>query len=165
MSMEQSARNKPPPERLIPGFQSQALEAAMHAEAMIRSHPALNGTVDSDLLHCIEACLDCAQTCTSCADACLGEQNVDDLRQCIRLNLDCADLCLATATIASRRTGSNGEVLRAVILSCRDACRACAAECGRHASMHEHCRVCADACRHCEDACATAADGIKSSRQ
>ena len=73
----------------------------MHAEAMIRTHPALNGPVNTDLLRSIEECLDCAQTCTSCADACLGEAHVAELRQCIRLNLDCADLCAATAAIAS----------------------------------------------------------------
>ncbi|WP_026792322.1 four-helix bundle copper-binding protein [Pleomorphomonas oryzae] len=137
----------------------------MHAEAMIRSHPALNGHIDAALLRCVEECLDCAQTCTSCADACLGESNVGDLRQCIRLNLDCADLCTVTAALASRRTGSNDAVLRAAILVCRDACQACGAECGRHASMHEHCRVCADACRRCEAACAAAADGIRPSLQ
>jgi hypothetical protein len=27
-------------------------------------------------------------------------------------------------------------------------------ECESHASMHEHCRICADACRRCEAACA-----------
>ncbi|NKX52271.1 four-helix bundle copper-binding protein, partial [Arthrobacter deserti] len=26
-------------------------------------------------------------------------------------------------------------------------------ECGEHADMHEHCRVCAEACRRCEQAC------------
>ena len=35
-------------------------------------------------------------------------------------------------------------------------CGACAAECNRHAQMHEHCAVCADACRACEEACEAA---------
>ena len=127
--------------------------------------PALNGPVNTDLPRSIEECLDCAQTCTSCADACLGEAHFAELRQCIRLNLDCADLCAATAAIASRRTGANDAVLKAVLLACREACRACGAECGRHASMHEHCQVCADACRRCEEACMAAAEGITSSLQ
>ncbi|MCM5556000.1 four-helix bundle copper-binding protein [Pleomorphomonas sp. NRK KF1] len=137
----------------------------MHAEAMIRTHPALNGPIDTSLLRAIEECLDCAQTCTSCADACLGEAQVADLRQCIRLNLDCTDICAATAAIASRYTGSNDDVLKAALLACRDACQACRAECERHASMHEHCRVCAEACQQCEDACVDAAGGIGLSRQ
>ena len=30
-----------------------------------------------------------------------------DLRNCIRTNLDCADVCVVTASVLSRRTGSN----------------------------------------------------------
>jgi hypothetical protein len=33
------------------------------------------------------------------------------------------------------------------------ACRACAEECDKHAQMHEHCLVCAEACRKCEEEC------------
>jgi hypothetical protein len=62
-------------------------------------------------------------------------------------------MCVATGAMASRRTGSNREVLRAVIETCADACRICGEECERHAEMHEHCRVCAETCRRCEDAC------------
>jgi hypothetical protein len=105
------------------------------------------------LVRCIEECYDCAQTCTSCADVCLGEEAVAKLTQCIRLNLDCADLCAVIGAIASRRTGSNEEVIRLTIEACAEVCRHCGAECERHASMHEHCRVCAESCRRCEQAC------------
>lgn len=98
----------------------------------------------------------CAQTCTSCADACLAEEMVAQLRQCIRLNLDCADVCDAFATLGSRRTGSNEEVIRKLLDACITACRVCGEECQRHASKHEHCRVCADSCRRCETACQSA---------
>jgi hypothetical protein len=30
---------------------------------------------------------------------------------------------------------------------------ACGDECERHAEMHEHCGICAEACRACEEAC------------
>ncbi len=125
----------------------------MHVREMISSHPHVVGSTADALLACIEACYDCAQTCTSCADACVAEETVAELRQCIRLNLDCADICVATGAMASRRTGSNREVLRAAIETCADACRICGEECERHAQMHEHCRVCAETCRRCEDAC------------
>jgi hypothetical protein len=95
----------------------------------------------------------CAQACTSCADGCLAEQRVTALRQCIRLNLDCADVCAATASLATRRTGSDEEVVRKMFNACITACRLCGEECQRHASHHEHCRICADACRTCEAAC------------
>jgi hypothetical protein len=125
----------------------------MQVHQMISSHPDVQGSTADRLLACIEECFGCAQTCTSCADACLAEPMVDRLRQCIRLNLDCADICLATGTMASRRTGSNVAVLRAVIQACEAACRACGEECQGHAGEHEHCRICAEACLRCADAC------------
>lgn len=125
----------------------------MHIREMIGSHPDVRGMTADALLRCIEECYDCAQTCTSCADACLAEPMVDELRQCIRLNLDSADMCEAVGSMASRRTGSNHEVLRAAIQACAVACRICGEECERHAHQHEHCRVCADACKSCEQAC------------
>ena len=128
----------------------------MHAQQMISTHPHVRGNANDALIRCIEECYDCAQTCTSCADACLGEQTVQKLTQCIRLNLDCADVCAAAGAVASRRTGSNEEVIRQMLTACETACRLCGEECARHASMHEHCKVCADACRRCQQACAEA---------
>lgn len=128
----------------------------MHVQQMISTHPELHGNINEALIRCIEDCFDCAQACTACADACLGEAMVKELKQCIRLNLDCADACTATGAIASRRTGSNEEVIRQMLSACEAACRLCGEECERHAQMHEHCRVCAEACRHCQGACAEA---------
>ncbi|RUM95742.1 four-helix bundle copper-binding protein [Pseudaminobacter arsenicus] len=133
----------------------------MHVHEMITSHPEVQGNVAEKLLRCIEDCYSCAQTCTSCADACLAEPSVDTLKQCIRLNLDCADVCAATGSMASRRTGSNVPVLRAVMLACEQACRACGDECRRHADMHEHCRVCADECMRCAESCRDAVAEVR----
>ncbi|CAO3378083.1 four-helix bundle copper-binding protein [Azospirillum argentinense] len=125
----------------------------MHAREMIGTHPQVRGNTNDALIRCIEACYDCAQTCTTCADACLGEDQVAELVQCIRLNMDCADVCTATGSVATRRSGSNEAVIRAMLDACATACRLCAEECERHAGMHQHCRICAEACRTCEDAC------------
>ena len=125
----------------------------MNTQQMISAHPDVKGDFSPPLMRCIDACLACAQTCTSCADACLAETQVIDLRQCIRLDLDCADLCEATASLASRRTGSNEEVLLRSLEVCALACRRCAEECERHGQHHEHCRLCAEECRRCEHAC------------
>lgn len=100
-----------------------------------------------------EATAKLVQTCTSCADACLAEGMVEQLRQCIRLNLDCADVCAATGAIATRRTGSNEQLIRSMLEACALACRLCGEECARHAGEHEHCRVCAASCNRCETAC------------
>ncbi len=131
----------------------------MQAREMIGSHPAA-GNASEALLRCIEECYDCAQVCTSCADACLAEDMVTELRQCIRLNLDCAEVCLATGAVATRRTGSNQEVIAAMLDACTTACRCCAEECERHAGKHGHCRICAKTCRRCGEACSQARAGL-----
>jgi len=132
----------------------------LQTQNMIAKHPDVRGNVNQALIAAIDASHACAQTCTSCADACLAEEMVRELRQCIRLNVDCADVCAATATLATRRTGSNEEVIRKMLDACVTACRMCAEECESHASMHEHCRICAAACRECELACQKALSTI-----
>lgn len=128
----------------------------MQAREMIGTHPDVKGNLSEALVRCIEECYACAQTCIVCADACLAEDMVAELRQCIRLNLDCADICAATGALASRRTGSNEQILRQTIELCAAICRACGDECQSHAGHHEHCRVCAESCRRCAEACQAA---------
>jgi hypothetical protein len=128
---------------------------------MISRHPDVKGNTNDALIRCIEECHACAQICLACADACIAEDNVKELTQCIRLDLDCADVCSATGVIASRRSGSNEPLIRQMLEVCADACRSCAAECSRHARMHEHCRLCADACQSCEEACRAALPAVK----
>ena len=128
----------------------------MRTEQMIATHPDVRGKVNDALINAIDEMYACAQTCTSCADACLAEQMVAELRQCIRLNLDCADVCSAAAMLSSRRTGSNEEVIRKMLDACLTACRICGEECRRHASQHEHCRICAESCESCATACQSA---------
>lgn len=128
----------------------------MHTKEMIATHPDVRSNVNQALIDAIEASYACAQACTSCADACLAEEMVAQLRQCIRLNLDCADVCDTVATLGTRRTGSNEEVIRKMLDTCITACRICGEECLRHADRHEHCRLCAESCRACEAACRSA---------
>ncbi|MGJ4899761.1 four-helix bundle copper-binding protein [Bradyrhizobium oligotrophicum] len=125
----------------------------MHAQQMIETHPHVRGRVDDALVRCVEECYSCAQICTSCADACLGENSVARLTQCIRLNLDCADVCNVTGRLATRRTGSDQEMISRMLEACAAACRLCAEECDKHAKMHAHCRICAESCRRCMNAC------------
>ncbi len=121
---------------------------------MLDTYPKDLGGVDRDKLSaCIEACFACALTCTACADACLSEDMVAELTKCIRTNLDCADICAATGNVLSRHTGYDANLTRAILEACAAACKTCGDECGSHADMHEHCRVCAEQCRRCEQAC------------
>ncbi|ABK05633.1 protein of unknown function DUF326 (plasmid) [Arthrobacter sp. FB24] len=125
-----------------------------HVSAMLNAHPQADPAMSRDsLAGCIAACFECAQTCTACADACLGEDMVAELTTCIRTDLDCADVCAATGNLLSRQTGGQSPITLAALEACRAACAACAEECQKHAGMHEHCRICAEACRRCEAAC------------
>ncbi|WP_457963387.1 four-helix bundle copper-binding protein [Arthrobacter sp. D1-29] len=126
-----------------------------HVQSMLEARPKDLGSVDrTKLAECIQACFDCAQTCTACADACLNEDMVAELTKCIRTNLDCVDICATAGKILSRQAGFDTDTTRSVLEACRAACKACADECGRHASMHRHCELSAEACRRCERACA-----------
>ncbi|MFF5343458.1 four-helix bundle copper-binding protein [Streptomyces althioticus] len=121
---------------------------------MLETYPGDLGSVDREAMaRCIQECIACAQACTACADACLSEGMVEELTKCIRTNMDCADICNTTASVLSRHTGYDANISRAILQACATACKACADECGRHAEMHDHCRICAEACRGCEQAC------------
>ena len=128
----------------------------MLTREMTITHPLAKERVSEPLIACIDNCFACAQSCTACADACLAESDLDALKQCIRLNLDCADICVATGTIASRQTGSNGPVVRQMLEICAEICWLCGEECRIHAGAHDHCGICADECRSCEEACRNA---------
>jgi len=121
----------------------------MSLEKMISLHPKVAGQSTEALALAARHAMLCSLFCTSCADACLAEEM--DMTQCIRMCLDCADICGATARLATRRTGSNAEMLRAQLETCLRACELCAEECAGH--DHEHCRLCATMCRECADDC------------
>ncbi|MET9572958.1 four-helix bundle copper-binding protein [Streptomyces virginiae] len=108
----------------------------------------------------IEECIACAQACTACADACLSEGMAGDLAKCIRTDMDCADICTTAVAVLSRHTGYDANITAAIPKACSMACKACGDECGRHADMHEHCRLCAEACRSCEQACNELLDAL-----
>ena len=120
---------------------------------MLETYPAEINLDRSRLAATIDALMDCSEACTACADACLSEGMVAELTKCIRTNMDCADICAATARVLSRHTGYDANISRTLLDACAMACKTCGDECGRHADMHEHCRICAQACRDCERAC------------
>ena len=120
---------------------------------MLGTHPQKSPMDATVLGECVEACFECAAVCTACADSCLSESGVADLIACIRTDLDCADVCDATGRILSRQSSPGWKLIRAQLESCAAACAVCAEECDKHASEHEHCRVCAEACRRCEQSC------------
>ena len=120
---------------------------------MLQTHPQKPQVNKDTLNEFIEAAFECAQVCSSCADACLSEDMVADLRYCIRTNLDCADVCTTTGRVLVRQTEPDWGLIRAQLQACHVACKTCGDECEKHASMHEHCKVCVRSCRRCEGAC------------
>jgi hypothetical protein len=121
--------------------------------AMLRSHP-VKPAHTAEISHAIDACFNCVEICTACADACMSEGDIQRLIGCIRLNLDCVAVCAATGSILSRSNkAGHRQLLEAQLTTCIAFCRACAAECGRHADMHKHCQVCAETCSACAEAC------------
>jgi hypothetical protein len=121
----------------------------MSIHQMIALHPEAGGEPDPELATAARHAMFCALMCTSCADACTAEPM--DMRQCIRSCSDCADICDATSRLATRRTGANAVVVRAMLELCVTTCNLCADECERH--DHEHCRLCAEMCRECAGDC------------
>ena len=120
---------------------------------MLITIPRTSNLDISVLVATIDALDDCARACIADADSDLNEQNLSELVKCIRLCLDCADVCAATVRVTSRQTEYDAGVTRPLLEACAAACKSCGDECERHARMHEHCRVCAEACRRCEQAC------------
>lgn len=124
-----------------------------YSKQMLDTYPRTFNVDAAVLANAIDAASECAQACTACADSCLSEESPRQLAKCIRLDLDCADICNTTARVISRQTEYDANLTRAVLEACIQACRSCGSECESHASMHEHCRICAEACRRCEAAC------------
>ena len=132
-----------------------------YARQMLDTYPASIGADAGVLATTIDALSDCVQACNADNAADLGEQNVTEMVTCIRLCLDCADICTATAGVTSRQAEYHADVTRPLLEACVASCKSCGDECERHAHMHEHCRVCAEACRRCEQACRELLDAIK----
>jgi Domain of Unknown Function (DUF326) len=73
--------------------------------------------------------------------------------ECIRLCLDCADVCGTAASVITRLKAFDSAAVRPLPDGCATICNIRGDECERHADLHEHCRLCAEACQRCEWAC------------
>jgi len=130
----------------------------MSIEKMISEHPDVvaSGAHNEALGKAVKHAMYCAAICNSCADACLAEEM--DMHQCVRTCLDCSDVCEATYRVATRRTGSNVAVIRAMLEACIRTCEICEAECAKH--DNDHCRRCAQMCRECAEDCRAAVGSL-----
>jgi uncharacterized membrane protein len=124
-----------------------------YAKQMLGAHRGAINVDPGVLVGAIDALSDCVQACVADVDADLSERNVTEMVTCVRLCLDCVDICTATVAVISRPGEDDPRVTRPLLESCIAVCKGCGDECERHAEMHEHCRICAEACRRCEQAC------------
>ncbi len=132
-----------------------------YARQMLDSYQSAPSADVALLAAAIDAISDCTQACIADTDADLSGQNLTEMVRCIRQCLDCADVCAATGAVLSRPAGYDAAVARPLLQACVAICKSCGDECERHARMHEHCRVCAEACRRCEQACRQLADALR----
>ena len=123
------------------------------AKQLLDTYPSALDIDATALAAATDALNDCAQACTADTDADLSEPDVADMVKCIRLCLDCTDVCVGTVAVLSRPAENDPNVTRPLLQACVAICKSCGDECERHAPMHEHCRLCAQACRRCEQAC------------
>lgn len=98
---------------------------------------------------CIEACSACEQACTMCSDASMGME----MARCSSMSGSCADVCNTMMRMMMRPAGFDMATMMAMLEATVTSARACADECGKHADMHEHCKMCAQACMDCAAAC------------
>jgi hypothetical protein len=94
----------------------------------------------------VSALLDCAQACTTFADARLHEDDIADLLGAVRTVLDCADTCADTVRALTRRGGSDGGLLAALLGTCAAACRIAAVRTRADKRCAGSCRTAVRAC-------------------
>ena len=124
-----------------------------YARQMLETYPQPSKLDPGVLAATIDALNDCTQACVADVDADLSEPNVAEMVKCIRLCLECTDVCGATVGVISRPAEYDVSVAKPLLEACVASCKSCGDECERHARMHAHCQVCAEACRRCERAC------------
>jgi hypothetical protein len=98
----------------------------------------------------IEALGDTMRNTTACAAAMTAGDG--DMAPALRADLDCVDICQALRQVLTRAT-ADGAVLQGLLLAAVAACERSAAECGRHADHHTHCRLCSEGTRATAAAC------------
>lgn len=98
----------------------------------------------------IEALGDTLRNTTACTAAMTGSEG--DMAAAVRADLDCIDICQALRQVLTRAT-ADAAVLRGMLLATVAACERSAAECGRHAQHHAHCRLCSEGTKATAAAC------------
>ena len=126
---------------------------------MMRSMPmpATTGMEMPMMQECMEACSAASMAATMCADADGGE----GMGRCASVCMNTADVAMTTMRMMMRPGGYDMGAMTAMMTACMTMGEVCAAECGSHAEMSEHCRICASACQAMVDACSRAMSSMQ----
>jgi hypothetical protein len=100
----------------------------------------------------LQALTDLDRVSTACATAMMS-YNTGDMVSATRAALDCADIATAAQRVLSRPTATDARVIRAILEAAATAADRCAAECGRHADHHGHCRVHSESAQRAAELC------------
>lgn len=110
--------------------------------------PMLIMNVDkTSLQNCIDACLRCAQICNKCFKQCLDDSDINEKKEALALLVDCAEICYVTAVYMTRDDSFSPELTK----SCADLCEKCASACEAYEDLH--CKASVEACRQCAAEC------------
>ena len=130
----------------------------MTATTEILKSITIESSVDLDkLAAAIEALSDTERNTTACAAAMTSGQG--DMAAAVRADLDCVDICHALRQVLTRAT-ADATMLRGLLESGVAACERSAAECGKHAHHHAHCRLCSEGTLATAAACRALLDDL-----
>ena len=106
--------------------------------------------LSSDVLACIELCVDCHKACTQTATHYLQTSGAHAEANHVRLMLDCAEICQTSANFMMRGSDLHAHTCAA----CAVVCRRCAEACARMGDDDPRLRACAEQCARCAESCA-----------
>ena len=136
-------------------------EPAMTSARDILGTVALEPAFDIEELSAVlQSLTDLDRVSTACATAMIAAEDAAEMISAIRAALDCADIAASAQRVLSRGTAMDLRVARAILEAAAVAAERSAAECGRHASHHGHCRVHAESAREAAERCRSVLESL-----
>ncbi|RAY15735.1 hypothetical protein DPM19_08115 [Actinomadura craniellae] len=103
----------------------------------------------------------CEEATTACAAGMLAREDAGHLHMAVLHDLDCADVVTSTRRLLTRTKIDDSALLTAQLEVCLLACQRSNETCSRHASHHEHCRICSQATQRAIDTCHQALNALR----
>jgi hypothetical protein len=123
----------------------------MSAQQILESSSS-TATNPGELATVIDALIDAERDATVCAGAMMALADAS-MVPATRAALDCADTSAAASRVLGRTASPDARVIHSVLQAAISAAERSAAECGKHAHHHEHCRLMSETAGRAADAC------------